>query len=90
MQVTVNRKDIKFLPDSSRIIARFLYMEDERALFTIRSVLNMSDSEASTALKQVLRYYSMPHRNISKIFERHFDKIAHLLAHFSIDPELLE
>jgi predicted GH43/DUF377 family glycosyl hydrolase len=90
MQVTVNRKDTEFLPDASRVIARFLYMDDERALFTIRSVLSMSDGEASTALKQVLRDFSMRHRNISKVFERHFDKIAHLLSHFSIDPDLLQ
>ncbi len=79
MQVTVNRKDIKFLPDASRVIARFLYTGDERALNTIRSVLGMSGNSASQALSPVLRDYSMRHRNISKIFEKHFNKIAHLV-----------
>ena len=90
MQVSINRKDIKFLPDSSRVIARFLYTGDERALYTIRCVLNMSDNEASIALKQVLRYYSMRHRNISKIFEKHYNNITHLISQLSIDPESLE
>ncbi len=89
MQVSVNRKDLKFLPDSSRVIARFLYTGDERALSIIRSVLNMSDKKTSTALKQVLRDYSMRHRNISKIFEKHFNNITHLFAQLNVDPELL-
>ncbi|RKZ83706.1 MAG: glycosidase, partial [Gammaproteobacteria bacterium] len=54
MQVSVNRKDLKFLPDFSRVIARFLYTGDERALCVIRSVLDMSEKKASIALKQVL------------------------------------
>ena len=70
MQVSVNRKDLKFLPDSSRVIARFLFTGDERALNTIGSVLSMSDNDASTAFRQVLRDYSMRHRNISKVFEK--------------------
>ena len=72
MQVAVNREDIIFQPDVTRVIARFLYTDDERALCTIRSVLNMTESEASFTLNQVLRDYSMRHRNISKIFEKHF------------------
>ena len=31
MQIKVNRKDILFSPDSSRVIARFNYSGDERS-----------------------------------------------------------
>lgn len=90
IQLTVNRKDVRFSPDSSRVITRFLYTNDERAKNTIRSVLNMSTNEASTVLSQVLRDYSVRHRNISKIFEKNFNKIAHLFVHLKINPELLD
>lgn len=90
MQVKVNRKDKKFYPDASRVIARFLYTDEERALHILHSVLNMSDHEASVALKQVLRDYSMRHRNITKIFEKHFNKIAHLFTQLKIEPGLLD
>ena len=90
MQVIVNRKNIKFNPDASRVIARFLYTGDERAINTILSVLNMSKNEALLALNPVLRDYSMRHRNISKIFEKHFNKIAHLFKLLNIDPEILD
>ena len=89
MEVAVNRKDIKFLPDVTRVIARFFYTNDERALNILSSVLNMSDNETSYAINQVLRDYSMRHRNISKIFERHFNKIAPLFIKLNIDPESL-
>lgn len=87
MQIAVNRKDIKFLPDASRVIARFLYMNDERAINIIQSVIKMPEKEAVFVLNQVLRDYSMRHRNISKIFIKHFDKIVHLLSQLNINPE---
>ena len=87
MQVAVNRKNTKFNHDASRVIARFLQVEDERVVNTIRALLNMSEDEASLVLNQVLRDYAMRHRNISKIFEKHFNHIAHLFIHLNIDPE---
>ncbi|MFO7574398.1 MAG: glycoside hydrolase family 130 protein [Bacteroidales bacterium] len=84
MQVTVTRKNTKFTPDPSRVIARFLYSSDERSKDIIRNVLEMSDSEARSALNQVLRGYSKRHRNISKIFETHFNKLDHLYSEMEI------
>jgi len=89
MQVTVNRKDSPFRPDASRVIARFLYTGDTRSRSLIQSVLQLSESEASVALNQTLRDYSMRHRNISKIFEKHFSKVVHLFPELGVDPESL-
>lgn len=90
MPIEVNRKDIKFQPDATRVIARFLFMEDERALFTIHSVLSMAENEVSIALSQVLRDYSLRHRNVSKIFEKHFTNIAPLLGMLNMDPDSIK
>lgn len=90
MQVVVNRKETIFNPDPSRIIARFLFTGNERALNTIRSVMEMSEEGASLKLKQTLRHYSMRHRNISKIFENHFNKVAHLISQMNIDPDSID
>ncbi|MBN2613469.1 MAG: glycoside hydrolase family 130 protein [Bacteroidales bacterium] len=90
MQISVNRKDIKFRPDATRVIARFLYVDEDRALNTIKSLINMPENEVSVTLNQVLRDYSMRHRNISKIFEKHYNNISHLLYKLSIDPGSLE
>ncbi|WP_321995580.1 glycoside hydrolase family 130 protein [Draconibacterium orientale] len=89
MQVAVNRKGIKFCPDASRVIARFLYTGDERTLNTIRSVIGMSENSVMQILNPVLSDYSLRHRNISKIFEKHFNKIAHLLEKLNVGPDSL-
>ncbi|RIJ47175.1 glycosidase [Maribellus luteus] len=89
MKVAVNRKDIKFIPDSSRVIARFLYTGDERALNTIRAVIEMSENSVLQVLSPVLRDYSLRHRNISKIFEKHFNRVAHLLERLKVGPDSL-
>jgi hypothetical protein len=49
----------------------------------------MSETMASRALNPVLRDYSLRHRNISSIFEKHFNKIIHLVKLLNIDPESL-
>jgi beta-1,2-mannobiose phosphorylase / 1,2-beta-oligomannan phosphorylase len=90
MSFKIKRSDVKFSPDSSRVIARFLFMDDKRALFTIRSVLSMTKNEASLALSQVLRDYSLRHRNISKLFEKHYDRIEHFLPQLNVEPSSLD
>jgi len=76
MQIAVNRKKFTFSPDSTRVIARFLYLNDERSADIIRKVLAMPEKEVNIAMSQLLRGYSRRHRNISRIFEKHFDKLA--------------
>jgi beta-1,2-mannobiose phosphorylase / 1,2-beta-oligomannan phosphorylase len=90
MPINVKRKDIRFHPDATRVIARFLYIDDERSINIIHAVLNMSEYEASFTLSQILRDYSLRHRNISRIFEKHFDKIAHLFTLLNIVPESID
>jgi predicted GH43/DUF377 family glycosyl hydrolase len=86
MQITVTRKDTKFLPDPSRVIARFCYFSNERAKNIILGVLAMSESEVFVALSQVLRGFSRRHRNISLIFETHFNKLADFFNELGIKP----
>ena len=89
MKVAVNRKGLTFLPDATRIIARFHYSDDERAKGTIKKVLAMPEAEILGVLNQVLRDFTLRHRNISKIFEKHFNKITRQLTEMDIDPASL-
>ena len=90
MQVTVIRKDVKFNPDPSRVIARFHYTNDERSKNIIQKVFDMPDNQAKIALNQVLRGYSKRHRSISTIFESHFNKLSHLFNELNINPDNIE
>jgi predicted GH43/DUF377 family glycosyl hydrolase len=86
MQITVTRKDSKFIPDPSRVIARFFNISNERSKYVISNVLAMSESEVYTTLSKVLRGYSRRHRNISMTFERHFNKLNNLFDELGIKP----
>jgi predicted GH43/DUF377 family glycosyl hydrolase len=87
MQLTVKRNDAKFSPDATRVIARFFYNGDDRSANIVRSVLNMSENEVTLALNKILRDFSIRHRNISKIFQKNFERITHLFDEMEIDPD---
>lgn len=87
MQITVTRKKQIFSPDSTRVIARFLFLDDERSADIIRKVLAMPEEEVKTAMSQLLRGYARRHRNISRIFERHFDRLAPIFDKIEVNQE---
>ena len=89
MRAIVTRKKIIFSPDSSRVIARFLYVDDERAAEIIQNVLAMSEKEVDIAISQLLRGYSRRHRNISKIFEKHFEKLDSVFKSIGVKKQNL-
>lgn len=89
MQVDVKRFDIRFLPDPTRVLARFLFTGERRAINIIKSVLNLSADDAVSALRQVLRDYSLRHRNITRIFEKHFNQVAHLISLAGFNPDMV-
>jgi len=87
MQVTVSRKKFIFSPDSTRVIARFLYLDDERSADIIRKVLAMPQNDVNIAISQLLRGFSRRHRNISKIFEKHFDRLASIFDKIEVNEK---
>lgn len=87
MQVAVTRKKNIFSPDPSRVIARFLQLNDERSADIIKQVLAMPEKEVKTAMSQLLRGYSRRHRNISRIFENHFNKLAPIFDKIEVNEE---
>ncbi len=87
MQIAVSRKKFIFSPDPSRIIARFLFLEPARSISIIRKVLAMSEKDVNIATSQLLRRYSRRHRNISRIFEKNFAKLAPIFESIEINEE---
>jgi len=83
MAVTIKRLPNKFYPDPTRVIARFYRpgsSDGQRAKIIINRILAFSDQEVDLALNEVLADYSIRHRNITKIFEKHFDTVRDILA----------
>jgi predicted GH43/DUF377 family glycosyl hydrolase len=90
LSINVERKAIRFYPDSKRVIARFFMPGgDGRAESIIPKVLSMSEQETRFTLNQVLTNFSQRHRNISKVYSMHFDNVKPILTRLNIDPETL-
>jgi predicted GH43/DUF377 family glycosyl hydrolase len=89
MSVIVIRKNIIFQPDSSRVIARFLYSNEERSLDLITHILSMPEKQQRETLFQVLRDYSKRHRSISRVFENNYNRLIPLFPKLNIDPATL-
>lgn len=85
MSVTVTRKDIHFLPDSSRILARFFRAGDTRTQNLIARVLSLDKAQVELALEQTLREFAHRHRNISRVFKRHSDNLQGVMEQMNID-----
>ena len=81
MSTAVDRKDVFFYPDPKRIIARFFFPGPEtRVQSIIQKVIDMPEQAAQLVLNQTLRDFSSRHRNISKIFQKHFDRVRDIMA----------
>ncbi len=91
MNISVKRKNIRFDPDPTRIIARSLIPGGpERALLIIDRVLNLTESEVNSILSQVLRNFSKRHRSITKILKGNFKYIKEVLTDFNPNSDLKE
>ena len=84
MRVSVIRKNIKFMPDPSRVVARYFMNGDERTIKLINNIMLMSDKEVYFILEQTLREFASRHRNISLIFLKHCNNIKGLIENMGI------
>ncbi|MBV8252211.1 MAG: glycoside hydrolase family 130 protein [Chitinophaga sp.] len=80
MQLTIDRKTTKVYPDLKRVVARFFFNGEARAKAIIQKVADMTDAEVNLTIMPLLREFSRRHRNITRIFERHAEKVSHLFV----------
>ena len=85
MHVKVIRKNTQFPPDPSRIIPRFLFTSEDRSIEIINTVLAMTDTEVNNTLNPLLRDFSTRHRNITRTFEKHVEKLSGIFKVLQID-----
>ncbi|TRX49073.1 glycosidase [Fulvivirga sp. M361] len=85
MRVSVTRKDIKFLPDSSRVIARFFMNGNERTITMVNRLQAMDDQQINLTLEHTLREFANRHRNISRVFFKHCANIQGIIELMGIN-----
>jgi predicted GH43/DUF377 family glycosyl hydrolase len=90
MRLLIERKPVKVYPDPKRVIARFFFNGDQRALDVIKHVMSLTEVEVFGIISPLLQEYSKRHRNITKILTRHCKKVKHSIEVAGFDFESLE
>jgi predicted GH43/DUF377 family glycosyl hydrolase len=90
MRITIERKPVKVTPDSRRVIARFFYNGEERALALIKKVLALSKEEVFALTSPLLQDFSKRHRNITKKLQRHCERVEPQIRLAGADPDELD
>ncbi|KFF13780.1 glycoside hydrolase family 130 protein [Flavobacterium hydatis] len=89
MRVPVIRKDIRFTPDSKRVVARYFMNGDERTIQMIARIMTLDEKQVVDTLEHTLREFARRHRNISSIFLKHCGKIRGIIENMQIDYEAM-
>ncbi len=83
MRIPVIRKNTYVLPDAKRVIARFFFNGEERAKEVVRQILALNDDDSHQLISPILQEFSKRHRNITKILNRHADKLSGMVPELS-------
>jgi predicted GH43/DUF377 family glycosyl hydrolase len=59
----------------------------DRAWSIIEKVMRLSEEQASDTLMLILTNFSKRHRNITKVFEKHFENLRWVFEHKGCDPD---
>ncbi len=90
VNVNIKRRTIRFQSDPKRVIARFfLHGEYDRECALVQKVLSFPEEEVELVFNQVLGNFSRRHRNITKIFEKHFGDIKYLFKKLGVNANSL-
>lgn len=85
MRLSVCRKTTKIYPNSKRVVARFFINGPERARSVIEKVMQMPDEEMECFFKEILREFARRHRNITRIFARHAERLKPHFKQLGLD-----
>ena len=75
MRIPVKRMNINVLPDAKRVIARFFFNGEERAKEVLRNISLLDDLQVYNLISPILQEFSKRHRNITKLLNKHADKL---------------
>ncbi|MFV8225766.1 glycoside hydrolase family 130 protein [Christiangramia aquimixticola] len=85
MRVPIQRKNIQFLPDSSRVVARYFMNGDLRTRNLVSRIMLLDEEQVHLALERTLREFASRHRNISRLFYKHCNNIRGIIESMEIN-----
>ncbi len=75
MRLSIQRKLVKVDPDPRRVIARFFFSGDDRAIALIKKVLAYDHSHVFALISPLLQDFSKRHRNITRKLLKNCEKV---------------
>ncbi|MHA3787341.1 glycoside hydrolase family 130 protein [Flavobacterium hauense] len=80
MRLTIERKPVKVSPDPSRVIARYFFNGEERAVELIRKILALDKEEVFALASPLLQDFSKRHRNITRKLLRNCERVKRYIT----------
>lgn len=90
MRLSVERKPNKVYPDSGRVIARYFFNGEERAVSLIKKILKLDADEVFSLISPLLQDFSKRHRNITKKLLKHCEKVRPHIEKAGGNPDKLD
>lgn len=85
MGIKVNRKSLKFTPDSKRVVTRLFNNGDVRTKKLITRILEFSEEKVQEEINKTLAEFKGRHRNLKKIFLFHCGHFEGLINAMGVD-----
>lgn len=83
--INVKRREVKFIPDSSRVLIRpFVPLNTQRIVNILGRVMTLSDADVDRLLGEVMKEFSDRHLDIEHVFSLHYEKVR---PHLFTDTE---
>jgi predicted GH43/DUF377 family glycosyl hydrolase len=90
MRLSIERKPVKVLPDTKRVIARFFFNGEERAVELIKKILKLEREEVFSLVSPLLQDFSKRHRSITRKLFRHCERVKQDIEAAGGDYEKLD
>ena len=90
MRLSVERKPVKVLPDTKRVIARYFFNGDERAIELLKKILALDKEETFGLISPLLQDFSKRHRNITRKLLRNAERVRKYVALAGYEFEKLD
>jgi predicted GH43/DUF377 family glycosyl hydrolase len=89
MLIELKQNSFRFTADPTLVIPLFRNLSDEENLRIIKGILELSDKEVDEVLAVVVRSLPGRYRNITSLFEKHFEQVNPFIKQAGSDPESL-
>jgi len=90
MRLSVERKPVKVLPDTKRVIARYFFNGEERAVELLKKILALDKEETFALISPLLQDFSKRHRNITRKLLKNAERVRKYVAIAGYEFEKLD